>query len=228
MTSSRKAGPVRTSVLISISFLGLLQLPAPVSAQPCAEFVGPVNEIRDSFSAGPSHGYDRAQTFVVQFGGWIQAVEMYGSKQEESGLVRVDLRGIVNGTPSEADALPLIATQVPASTLPGRDTWYRIDFGPPGLAVEPGDVLALVLRYDGTSSVVDWFGATIPHPAEAAPVQAAFTRTPTEPRWRRFSDIFDPQDLDPTTFDFAFRIVTCEQAVPALPSSWGALKARYH
>jgi hypothetical protein len=200
----------------------------------CPELIGPVQEMGDSFHAGASTGHDQAQTFTVTQAGRIEAVELMGGTQFQlihpSSPLFADLRPVENDVPVESNSSALASVQIPLSALPYAAEyrpWYRIEFGDQGPMVQPGQSLALVLRVDGSGTYsVSWSGRFESVPGDAYAGGRMYTRQTPHGSWFTLDgqpDIY----FGPRNMDFAIRVVMCQPAVAATPTTWGRLKTRY-
>jgi hypothetical protein len=201
-------------------------------AEPCSEIIGPVQPLGDLLGAGPSSGFDRAQTFTVTQAGRIQAVEFLtcgtSGNVEPNQLLLTDLRAVVNGAPVESNSSALAYVEVPLSHAPPAVclegiAWWRIEFGDQGPLVQVGQSLAFVTRVNGNFSV-SWRGRFVPVPGDAYAGGRMYTRSGQS--W--FSSDGVPDVLGPRNYDLSFRVITCDPAVPVTPMTWGRLKTHYY
>jgi hypothetical protein len=211
----------------------LLFLILPVGAAEgavCAEVQGPKQEIcalcgnYDGFVGGAGQGFERAQTFVVEHTGKLQAVEinsgMKSAVNGTGGVAIFELRPVVAGKPAESPATALMSVQYTEAQLSPFRTWFRFDFGGAAIDVVQGQQLALVLRGTGPWSI-EWSAGSVPSPGNLYAGGQQFTKGGAFATWTPH------ESIQGMVSDYSFRLVTCEAAVPVAPSSWGTLKARY-
>jgi len=207
---------------------------AGVAEASCPEVSGPVQEICSlctqpfgsaGFNSAAGQGFERAQTFVVEHTGRLQAVEiMSGARccvNGTGGVAIVELRPIVGGKPAEDPATALLSVQYTEAQLSTFRQWSRFDFGDAAIHVAQGQALALVIRGTGPWSI-EWSAGSVMLPDDIYPGGKPFLHGPTFPTWTS-SDVAEPG----RNSDYSFRFVTCDDAVSASAASWGRLKAHY-
>lgn len=119
-------------------------------------------------------GSDWAQTFTVAKAGQLSSVEVQAYRLRNSrAALLIDVRGTTrSGAPVEANTDVLASASIAPAGLPFRDgatfpdspVFIPIDLSAFGIRVEPGDVLAIVLRTTepsdyGTGRGYSWQGA---------------------------------------------------------------------
>ncbi len=110
----------------------------------------------------------KAQTFTVGLAGTLAQVDVDILRNgSPAGPLLFDVRATTaGGAPIESNATTLASLSIPAATVPTTRGFFSIDVSGFGVAVTPGEILAIVLR--GTQVDVDytWFGGiNNPYPA---------------------------------------------------------------
>jgi len=92
-----------------------------------------------------------------------------------------DVRATTGGdAPIESDATTLASLTVPAATVPTTFEFFSVDVSGFGIAVTPGEILAIVLRGTQADTDYGWAGFVLnPYPAGAAYFRNASAGFPT-------------------------------------------------
>ena len=119
----------------------------------------------NTFITGGQYKSDLAQTFTVGQAGQLKAVEMYLVNTSATQPLQVELRTTAAGKPTSTvlASVSLLPSQVPTiSQIPGIIGDYTPWGGPmtrfefPGVAVTPGDVLAVSIRTTDPQVSYQW------------------------------------------------------------------------
>jgi hypothetical protein len=98
---------------------------------------------------GISGTVHHAQTFTVGISGTLDSVDILISQFGTPNDLLFDIRDTAGGVPLESDATTLAAVSVQPTEVPGSQTWVSVDVSSFNVAVQAGDVLAIVLRTSG-------------------------------------------------------------------------------
>jgi len=158
----KTVGPNKRRLTATLSVIVITHVPSICLAAPT---------IDQAFETGTTFGTlgepDNAQTFTVGMGGILSAIHVKVQRNYGNDLV-VDVRNTVGGTPTEADGGALAVATVAASSLSLRTpTWVEVDVASAGIAVSPGDILAIVLRVPDSASPASYYwlcGGSDPYP----------------------------------------------------------------
>ncbi|MBW2696251.1 MAG: hypothetical protein JRE70_07245 [Deltaproteobacteria bacterium] len=99
---------------------------------------------------GVSGTVHHAQTFTVGVGGTLESVDILIRQFGTPSDLLFDIRGTVGGIPIENDGTTLAAVPVPSTDVPTDLTWVSVDVSSFNVPVQVGDVLAIVLRTNGS------------------------------------------------------------------------------
>jgi len=125
----------------------------------------------DSIGAGSSSSAtidsatDRAQTFTVGLAGVLDSIGLQVVREDASTTADLlfDVRGTSVGVPIESNATTLASVMVPATEIPlalGAGEFFTVDVISSGIAVNPGEVLAVVLSAPDATTALNryrWF-----------------------------------------------------------------------
>lgn len=142
--------------------LGIAVAATPASAEVDQEFTGPGT----SASVQMDEFFDRAQTFTVGIGGTLASIEATlasGGNTLPGDALLIDVRPTDGaGAPVEDDGAALGVVTVLGSELTNildDENPFALDFSSFAIAVQPGDVLAIVARSDvpfATARAFSW------------------------------------------------------------------------
>jgi hypothetical protein len=130
-----------------------------------------VDQEYDSIGAGSSttatidSASERAQTFTVELGGVIESIGLQLVREDATTIAELlfDIRETSNGVPIESDLTTLASLTIPASGVPlalSAGEFFNIDVISSAIAVNPGEVLAVVLRAPDADTALNryqWF-----------------------------------------------------------------------
>jgi hypothetical protein len=125
----------------------------------------------DSIGAGSSSSAaidstaDRAQTFTVGTTGVLDSIGLQVVREDVSTTADLlfDIRETSAGVPNESNAITLASLTIPASEVPlalGAGEFFSVDVISSAIAVNPGEVLAIVLLAPDATTSLDryqWF-----------------------------------------------------------------------
>lgn len=147
--------------------LGIAIGPTRANAEVDQEFTGPGTTAAVQMDAV----FDRAQTFTVGIGGTLASIEATlasGGSTLPGDALLIDVRPTdVAGAPVEDDGAALGVVTVLGSELTNTlddENPFALDFSSFDIAVQPGDVLAIVARSDvpfGTARAFSWNGRIV-------------------------------------------------------------------
>jgi len=156
-------------------------------------------------SAGIGGGHTRAQTFTVGLAGTLTRFDAYIESSEANVPVLWDIRRTIGGAPIQSDTATLAYGSFPGPAAAHNSfAFFSIDASSFGVAVSPGDVLAIVFRTPDINVSISWLGDTTNPYARGA----AYDGTPGANSTAWSSDFIN--------YDFGFR--TYVQPIPE-PSS---------
>jgi hypothetical protein len=127
-------------------------------------------------SSGVSASIPKAQTFTVgpicageaDDCAILSRVDVFITPVFEFGDLLFDVRATeADGAPGEDDAQVLAGLTLPVASIPSDAGFVSFDVSPFEISVEPGDVLAVVLRAQGAgaNTIVGWLGEQVdPYP----------------------------------------------------------------
>lgn len=143
-------------------------LPGSVLAEPVLDQVNDPESTSGQAFIGPDNIVDWAETFTVGVTGILDSIEVRVRREsiEVTDPLLFDIRTTTNGTPTLSDTGEniLFATSIPAETILTGYEWlfYSIDVSAASIPVSTGEVLAIVLRSDGSTASGDrayrWLG----------------------------------------------------------------------
>jgi len=136
--------------------------------EPDAPFI---DQEYDSIGAGSSSSAtidsatDRAQTFTVGLAGVLDRVGLQVVREDASTTADLlfDIRNTSAGVPIESNATTLASLTIPASEVPlalGAGEFFSVDVISSAIAVNPGEVLAVVLSAPDAATALNryqWF-----------------------------------------------------------------------
>jgi hypothetical protein len=111
-------------------------------------------------SYGISNQHSRGQTFTVGLTGTLSSIDFYIRNNGVSDLALWDIRATTGGVPTASDSTTLASGSFASNLAPSSLGFFSIDVSSFGIAVAPGDVLALDLRGTGANTALGWGGQT--------------------------------------------------------------------
>jgi hypothetical protein len=156
-------------------------------------------------------GADLAQTFTVGASGNLTRIDLQiNGRSGVTQPILVDIRATVGGLPSDGNSIVLATATVPANLVPTTvGASATVDFSATPIAVQAGEVLAIVLRTSETVGIYSWNGASASDGsgAQLYAAGAGLFRNTSNTTWRSV--------VGPTASgDFGFRTFVETQNVP--------------
>jgi hypothetical protein len=178
-----------------------------------------------NWSAGVSHEWLWAQTFVVGRQGKLGRVEIMVTRStfQSDALIFAEIRRTSLGVPSDDENDRLATIIVPFDALPESTLcqWYSVDFLGHNVAVAPGDALAFVMRKpEIENQSIAWCGSFDFEGEDLYPNGGAYKKQAAGGGWTSPTITEFPAD-------FAFRVFVCEEPVQAAGTTWGRVKASW-
>jgi hypothetical protein len=135
-----------------------------------------IDQEYDSIGAGSSSSAaidsttERAQTFTVGVAGVLDSIGLQVVREDASTSsdLLFDIRETSAGVPIESNAITLTSLTIPASEVPlalGAGEFFSVDVISSGIAVNPGEVLAVVLSAPDATTALNryqWFNGPNP------------------------------------------------------------------
>lgn len=135
-----------------------------------------IDQVYDSIGAGSSSSaaidstMERAQTFTVGVAGVLDSIELQVVREDASTSsdLLFEIRETSADVPIESNEITLTSLTIPASEVPlalGAGEFFSVDVISSGIAVNPGEVLAVVLSAPDATTALNryqWFNGPNP------------------------------------------------------------------